>query len=60
MTADRVKLEVSRIELEAARRRLATELGRLRELEVKAGASGTFALADRPAGDLPGTVPEAG
>jgi putative peptide zinc metalloprotease protein len=54
LTGDRVKLELSRVELETARRRLAVTSGRLGELDVTAAAHGTFMLADRPAGDLPG------
>jgi putative peptide zinc metalloprotease protein len=54
LTQDRVALELSRVELEGARRRLATGMARVRELNVASGAAGTFVLADTPAQDLPG------
>lgn len=53
-SADRVKLELSRVELEAAERRLAVGRQRTGELAMISGATGRFMLASVPASDLPG------
>ncbi len=54
LTTDRVKLQLSRLLLDEAKGKLAMESQRLRELNVGAGAAGTFVLAGIPALDLPG------
>jgi putative peptide zinc metalloprotease protein len=54
LRGDRVKREVSTIELEEARVELALQQQRLGALQVKAGTAGRFVLAAAPADDLPG------
>lgn len=51
---DRVKREVSQLQLAEAMARLATQERRLGDLTIEAASPGTFVLAAAPAADMPG------